>query len=46
VIPELAALVVTTIVTISTAYFASLRGSKVILAIALLGSYLTPFVIG
>lgn len=46
VIPELAALVVSSVVTISTAYFASLRKSKVILAIALLGSYLTPFVIG
>lgn len=46
VIPELAALIVSSIVTVSTAYFASLRKSKVILAIALLGSYLTPFVIG
>ncbi len=45
-IPEIAALIVTTLVTIGTAYFASLRKSKVILAIALLWSYLTPFVIG
>ncbi len=46
VIPEVATLIVASLVTIGTAYFASLRNSKVILALGLLGSYLTPFIIG
>ncbi len=45
-IPEIATLVTASFFTIAVSYFASIRKSKIILAIALLWSYLTPFVIG
>ncbi len=45
-IPEVATLVTAFIFTIAIAYFASYRKSKVILALWMLGAYLTPFFIG
>lgn len=45
-IPENASIVVASIFTIAAAYFASFRKSKVILALVLIGAYITPFVIG
>jgi hypothetical protein len=45
-IPEVATLVTAFIFTLSIAYFASFRKSKVILALGMLGAYLTPFFIG
>jgi hypothetical protein len=44
-IPEVATLITAFIFTLVVAYFASLRKSKVILALGILGAYLTPFVI-
>lgn len=46
VIPETATLVTAFLFTIAVAYFASMRKSKVILAIGMIGAYITPFVIG
>jgi hypothetical protein len=46
IIPEVATLVTAFIFTLAVAYFSSLRKSKVILALGILGAYLTPFVIG
>ncbi len=45
-IPEQATLITAFLFTFAVAYFSSLRKSKVILAIGILGAYLTPFVIG
>lgn len=45
IIPEVATLVTAFIFTIIVAYFSSLRKSKVILVLGMLGAYLTPFVI-
>lgn len=45
-IPEVATLVTAFIFTLGVAYFASLRSSKVILALGILGAYLTPFILG
>lgn len=45
-IPETASIVTASIFTIAASYFASLRKSKVILALVLIGAYMTPFVIG
>lgn len=45
-IPEVATLVTAFLFTLAVAYFSSLRKSKVILALGILGAYLTPFVIG
>lgn len=45
-IPEVATLVTAFVFTLAVAYFASYRKSKVILALGILGAYLTPFVIG
>lgn len=45
-IPEVATLVTAFFFTLAVAYFSSLRKSKVILALGILGAYLTPFVIG
>jgi hypothetical protein len=45
-IPEVATLITAFIFTLVVAYFASLRKSKVILGLGILGAYLTPFVIG
>jgi hypothetical protein len=45
-IPEVATLVTAFLFTLVVAYFSSLRKSKVILALGILGAYLTPFVIG
>jgi hypothetical protein len=45
-IPENASIIVASLFTIAAAYFASYRKSKVILALVLIGAYLTPFVIG
>lgn len=45
-IPETATLVTAFLFTIAIAYFASERKSQVILVLGMLGSYLTPFVIG
>lgn len=45
-IPEVGTLVTASLFTIVAAYLASIRHSKVILALVLLGAYLTPFVIG
>ncbi|NRH20469.1 DUF2339 domain-containing protein [Candidatus Gracilibacteria bacterium] len=45
-IPEVATLVSAFIFTLGVAYFASLRKSKVILALGMLGAYLTPFILG
>lgn len=45
-IPEVATLVTAFIFTLAVAYFSSLRKSKVILALGILGAYITPFVIG
>jgi hypothetical protein len=44
-IPEIATIVTAFIFTLAVAYFASLRKSKVILALGILGAYITPFVI-
>lgn len=46
VIPEVATLVTAFIFTLAVAFFASLRKSKVILILGIVGAYLTPFVIG
>jgi hypothetical protein len=46
VIPEVATLVTAFVFTLAVAYFSSLRKSKVILVLGILGAYLTPFVIG
>lgn len=46
VIPEVATLVTAFIFTLGVAYFASLRKSKVILILGILGAYLTPFILG
>ncbi len=46
VIPEVATLVSAVFFTILVTYFASMRKSKAILIIGLIGAYLTPFVIG
>ncbi len=46
VIPEVATLVTAFIFTLGVAYFASLRRSKVILILGILGAYLTPFILG
>ncbi len=45
-IPEIATLFSAGIFTLVSAYFAKLRHSKVILALGIIGAYLTPFVIG
>ena len=45
-IPEVATLVTAFIFTLGVAYFASLRKSKVILILGILGAYLTPFILG
>lgn len=45
VIPEIATIVTAFAFTVLVAYFASLRKSKVILSLGILGAYLTPFVI-
>ncbi len=45
-IPETATLVTAFLFTIAIAYFASERKSQVILVLGMIGSYLTPFVIG
>lgn len=45
-IPEVATLVTAFIFTLGVAYFASLRKSKVILVLGILGAYLTPFILG
>jgi len=45
-IPEVATLVTAFLFTLAVAYFSSLRKSKVILALGILGAYMTPFVIG
>lgn len=45
-IPEVATLITAFIFTLGVAYFASLRQSKVILALGMLGAYLTPFILG
>lgn len=45
-IPEIATLFSAGIFTLVSAYFAKLRQSKVILALGIIGAYLTPFVIG
>lgn len=45
VIPEVATIVTAFLFTLAIAYFASLRKSKVILALGMIGAYLTPFVI-
>lgn len=42
----MATLVTAFIFTVGVAYFASLRKSKVILALGILGAYLTPFILG
>ena len=44
-IPEQATLITAFLFTLWVAYFSSLRRSKVILALGILGAYLTPFVI-
>ena len=44
--PEVATLFTAFFFTLAVAYFASLRKSKVILAMAMIGAYITPFVIG
>jgi Predicted membrane protein (DUF2339) len=44
-IPEVMTLVTAFIFTLGVAYFASLRRSKVILALGILGAYLTPFIL-
>ena len=46
IIPEVATLVTAFFFTLSVAYFSSLRKSKVILALGIIGAYLTPFFIG
>lgn len=46
VIPEVATLATAFIFTLGVAYFASLRKSKVILILGILGAYLTPFILG
>ncbi len=46
IIPEVATLVTAFIFTLGVAYFASLRKSKVILVLGILGAYLTPFILG
>lgn len=45
-IPEIASLFAAGIFTLIAAYFAHMRQSKVILALSMIGAYLTPFVIG
>ncbi len=45
-IPEVATLVTAFLFTFAVAYFSSLRKSKVILALGIIGAYMTPFVIG
>jgi hypothetical protein len=45
-IPEVATLVTAFVFTLGVAYFASLRKSKVILILGILGAYLTPFILG
>lgn len=45
-IPEIATLITAFIFTLGVAYFASLRKSKVILILGILGAYLTPFILG
>ena len=46
VIPEAATLVTAALFTGAVAYFASLRKSRVILILGMVGAYITPFVIG
>lgn len=46
VIPEAATLITAFLFTIAIAYFASARKSQVILILGMIGSYITPFVIG
>ncbi len=45
-IPEVATLITAFIFTIAIAYFASARKSQIILVLGMIGSYMTPFVIG
>jgi len=45
-IPEVVTLFTAVLFTITIAYFASKRNSKVILILGMLGAYITPFVIG
>ena len=45
-IPEVATLITAFIFTLGVAYFASLGQSEVILALGMLGVYLTPFILG
>lgn len=45
-IPEIGTLIVASLFTLAATYLASIRHSKVILSLVLLGAYLTPFVIG
>lgn len=45
-IPEIVTLFTALLFTVAVAYFASLRNSKVILILGMIGAYITPFVIG
>ena len=45
-IPEIATLITAFIFTVAIAYFASARKSQIILVLGMVGSYITPFVIG
>ena len=45
IIPEIATLLTAFVFTLAVAFFASLRKSKVILMLGIIGAYLTPFVI-
>jgi hypothetical protein len=46
VIPEIATLVTAFIFTVAISYFSSIRKSKAILVLGMIGAYITPFVIG
>jgi|GEM_PF-1440675 len=46
IIPEVATLITALLFTVSVAYFASRRNSKLILILGMIGAYITPFVIG
>lgn len=45
-IPEVVTLITAVIFTVAVSYFASMRNSKVILILGMIGAYITPFVIG
>jgi hypothetical protein len=45
-IPEVVTLLTAAVFTVAVAYFASMRSSRIILILGMIGAYITPFVIG